>query len=650
MEIKNLKFKSKNELITICKNKNIKGYSKLNKNELVKHIKIYNKIGFGKNSNCSSCKNSSCNSCNTKFSLFNIFGKKKIYTDNNEFKSIVKTYILLKYHPTENPQQSSTNGISIDLNWIESEYGKIEDWDVSNITDMSELFSGEEDFNEKIGNWNVSNVNTMSKMFKNCKKFNQPLNDWTVTNVNYMDEMFYGCTKFNQPLDKWEVENVIYMDEMFYGCTEFNQNLNNWFIGNVSSSFDMFCDASSFDPSNIRDWQRFIDVNQLLRCNTDSNYTLRAPTDYTSTRSRKNIIITKNMLSSNTCNTKLYDMLLKINSQNVETLKQNTFKFNGEVGIDAGGLSRTVYDIFFRTYLNKFFILNDYFYILKNLIDLKEFSIATVILITLSEKAEVHIVLPINPELINFVKPEQNVKNYQQLIESINLKQKNKYVIRKGYNLSKKNDLEALGFNNLNNVMAENENKNKNYKFETVNTWSNNDKNKIYLRIYITKFGFESIRQFKNMIQFMDDYIFNKMYDFKNEISFAKKDFFKRIKIIKPGEKSNKAIKIPKNIKSNAFINQHPNLKLLLNYINQKDNEYRENFNIWITGSKYSEAELKLFVNKEKYNSPYKVATCFNYVDIYQTDKITGMNNKNMLDNLDTNIQKNINNRKFTTA
>ena len=126
------------------------------------------------------------------------------------------------------------------------------------------------------------------------------------------------------------------------------------------------------------------------------------------------------MLSSNTCNTKLYDMLLKINFQNVETLKQNTFKFNGEVGIDAGGLSRTVYDIFFRTYLNKFFILNDYFYILKNLKDLKdlkEFSIATVILITLSEKANVNIVLPINPELITFVKPKQNVKNYEQLIE-----------------------------------------------------------------------------------------------------------------------------------------------------------------------------------------------------------------------------------------
>ena len=198
--------------------------------------------------------------------------------------------------------------------------------------------------------------------------------------------------------------------------------------------------------------------------------------------------------------------------------------------------------------------------------------------------------------------------------------------------------------------MAKNENKNKNYKFETVNTWSNNDKKEIYLRIYITKFGFESIRQFKNMIQFMDDYIFNEMYDFKNEISFTKEDFFKRIKIIKPGETSNKAINIPKNIKSNAFIKQHPNLKLLLNYINQEDNKYRENFNIWITGSKYSEAELKLFVNTEKYISPYKVATCFNYVDIYQTDKINNMNNANMLKNLDRNIQRNIKNSKFTTA
>ena len=43
MELKNLKNKSKNELIKICKKKNIKGYSKFNKNELIKHMKIYSK-------------------------------------------------------------------------------------------------------------------------------------------------------------------------------------------------------------------------------------------------------------------------------------------------------------------------------------------------------------------------------------------------------------------------------------------------------------------------------------------------------------------------------------------------------------------------------------------------------------------------------
>mgnify|MGYP002637828983 CR=1 FL=1 len=46
-----------------------------------------------------------------------------------------------------------------------STYGKIEDWDVSQITDMNHLFYGIRGFNEPIGNWDVSNVTNMSSMF-----------------------------------------------------------------------------------------------------------------------------------------------------------------------------------------------------------------------------------------------------------------------------------------------------------------------------------------------------------------------------------------------------------------------------------------------------------------------------------------------------
>jgi surface protein len=68
-------------------------------------------------------------------------------------------------------------------------YGHISDWDVSNVTNMKEMFSGAESFNQPIGDWDVSSVTDMSYMFKSSyfkHTFNQPLENWDVSNVKYM--------------------------------------------------------------------------------------------------------------------------------------------------------------------------------------------------------------------------------------------------------------------------------------------------------------------------------------------------------------------------------------------------------------------------------------------------------------------------------
>ena len=79
---------------------------------------------------------------------------------------------------------------------VQAVYGNISEWDVSNVTDMSNLFNGNgphANFNEDISAWDVSNVTDMSYMFFNNSSFNQDIGGWDVSNVTNMAEMFHGA-------------------------------------------------------------------------------------------------------------------------------------------------------------------------------------------------------------------------------------------------------------------------------------------------------------------------------------------------------------------------------------------------------------------------------------------------------------------------
>ena len=126
-------------------------------------------------------------------------------------------------------------------------YGDIDTWDVSNITDMSGLFKGKQNFNRSINNWNVSNVTNMKEMFSGASAFNQPLDSWNVSNVTDMEKMFFHAESFNQPLNPWIVSNVTNMKEMFFWAENFNQPLNSWNVSNVTNMSAMFYGASAFN-------------------------------------------------------------------------------------------------------------------------------------------------------------------------------------------------------------------------------------------------------------------------------------------------------------------------------------------------------------------------------------------------------------------
>lgn len=113
-------------------------------------------------------------------------------------------------------------------------YGEIEDWDTSQVTNMSEVFNNTT-FNRDISSWDVSNVTNMYKMFFQAYSFNQPIGTWDVSQVTNMNQMFHEAISFNQDISEWNVSSVTDMNKMFSHAHEFNQNLSSWNFETVSN-------------------------------------------------------------------------------------------------------------------------------------------------------------------------------------------------------------------------------------------------------------------------------------------------------------------------------------------------------------------------------------------------------------------------------
>ena len=159
-------------------------------------------------------------------------------------------------------------------------YGDISTWDVSQITDMSDLFKDKSTFNDNISNWDVSNVTNMSQMFRYAGSFNQNISGWDVSNVTNMHKMFRNATSFNSDISSWNVSSVTDMTAMFQSAKSFNQNISGWVVSNVTKMHYMFADAQKFN-GNISTWN----VTSV----TDMKYMLIAASDFNQNISSWNV-------------------------------------------------------------------------------------------------------------------------------------------------------------------------------------------------------------------------------------------------------------------------------------------------------------------------------------------------------------------------
>ena len=119
-------------------------------------------------------------------------------------------------------------------------HGPIGTWDVSQVTDMSHVFSSDTSFSGDISKWDVSRVTDMGWMFEWASSFNGDISNWDVSQVTDMQGMFEYATSFNVDISNWDVSRATNMKAMFYYATSFNVDISNWDVSRVTNMNLMF--------------------------------------------------------------------------------------------------------------------------------------------------------------------------------------------------------------------------------------------------------------------------------------------------------------------------------------------------------------------------------------------------------------------------
>jgi surface protein len=135
----------------------------------------------------------------------------------------------------------------------------LSNWDVGKVTSMASMFRETALFNSDLSQWKTSNVTTMGSMFQNTSAFTgdpggtNPIYNWDTSNVTSMWAMFYQASSFNADISDWKVSNVTRTAFMFEGAIAFNQNLVNWDVSKVTTMANMFKGAIAFNQ-NLVNW------------------------------------------------------------------------------------------------------------------------------------------------------------------------------------------------------------------------------------------------------------------------------------------------------------------------------------------------------------------------------------------------------------
>ena len=136
-----------------------------------------------------------------------------------------------------------------------SDVSSLANWDISNVTDMENMFSGCDNLSDisPLANWDTSNVTNMEGMFVNCSNLSDisPLANWDTSNVTKMDVMFENCSNLSDisPLANWDTSKVTDMTSMFENTPLKKVTLTNWDFSNSDPAHSSIFPYTNFEAT-----------------------------------------------------------------------------------------------------------------------------------------------------------------------------------------------------------------------------------------------------------------------------------------------------------------------------------------------------------------------------------------------------------------
>jgi surface protein len=152
----------------------------------------------------------------------------------------------------------------------------LSNWNVSSVTDVSNMFNGATNFNNGVApgisnplSWgdNTTNFENLSGMFGQTN-FNQDISDWDVSNVTNVRQLFAFNNAFNQNLNNWTLSSLSDATLMFYGAFAYNNGGVTLYwtdkIPLLNNMNGMFSAASSFNQIVLLDTGSVTDMGGVF--------------------------------------------------------------------------------------------------------------------------------------------------------------------------------------------------------------------------------------------------------------------------------------------------------------------------------------------------------------------------------------------------